>query len=104
MKLPDKNLLPDWDEDNVSHIARHGLSPEQVEEVYYSEGPFPTVALRKKRPHGKEIRYRIWGTDAAGSFIETVVAIFPAYGVWRCVSAYEMSATTKKAYLKRVKR
>lgn len=40
----DKSLVPDWDEDNIYHIAEHGLSPEQVEEVYYSEGPFPTLA------------------------------------------------------------
>ena len=104
MKLPDHRLLPDWEEDNISHIARHGISPEQVEEVYYSEGPFPTVALKKKRPHGKEIRYRLWGTDATGTFIKAVIAVFPQYGFWRCVTAYEMSGTTRKAYLKRVRR
>ena len=35
MIKPDKDLLPDWDEDNINHIAEHGIRPEQVEEVYY---------------------------------------------------------------------
>ena len=102
--MPDFNLLPDWDEDNVLHIARHNLSPEQVEEVYYSEGPFSTIAVRKKRPRGKELRYRLWGTDAEGNFIEVIVAVFPQYGIWRCVTAYPMYQGTKKAYLKKVRR
>jgi len=104
MNMPNFNLLPDWDEDNVLHIARHNLSPEQVEEVYYSEGPFSTIAIRKKRPRGQELRHRLWGTDAEGNFIEVIVAVFPKYGIWRCVTAYPMSQGTKKAYLKKVRR
>jgi len=29
MIKPDKNLLPDWDEDNINHIAAHGLGLAQ---------------------------------------------------------------------------
>ena len=32
MIKPDKDLLPDWDEGNINHIAEHGLRPEQVED------------------------------------------------------------------------
>lgn len=104
MKLPNFRLLPDWDEDNALHIARHNISPEQVEEVYYSEGPYPTVAVVRKRPRGKELRYQLWGTDAEGNFIELIIAVFPRYGIWRCVTAYKMSPGVRKAYLKRVKK
>ena len=38
MNIPNFKLLPDWDEDNVLHIARHNLSPKQVEEVSYGGG------------------------------------------------------------------
>jgi hypothetical protein len=105
MIKPDKNLVPDWDEDNINHIARHGLRPEQVEEVYYGEGPFSTLAVKqkKKRVKSNEYRYRLWGTDASGICIEAIVAPYPEYGVWRCVTAFPMSNTTRKAYLKRVK-
>ena len=102
----DKDLVPDWDEDNINHIAKHGLRPEQVEEVYYSEGPFPTLAVKHKKKRGKstEYRYSLWGTDASGTCIEVIVAPYSEYGVWRCVTAFPMSSTTKKAYFKRVKK
>ena len=106
MKKPDSSLEPDWDEDNVNHIAEHGLLPHQVEEVYYGEGPFPTLVPENKRKYGSvlEHRYRLWGTDASGTCIEAVVAPYPDYGIWRCVTAFPMSTSTKKAYLKRIKR
>ena len=104
MKQPDPNLFPDWDEYNVLHIARHNISPEQVEELYYSEGVFPTIVGRNKCPRGKEIRYRLWGTDAAGNYIEAIIAIFPRYGVWRCITACRMTQGSMKAYLKKVRR
>ena len=106
MNTLDPSLEPDWDEDNIDHIATHGLRPEQVEEVYYHEGPLPTLALRNKKKVGQqsEVRYRLWGTDAAGFFIEAVVAPYPEYGVWRCVTAFPMSPSTRKAYMRRLKR
>ena len=44
------SLMPEWDEENIAHIGDHGIRPEQVEELYYGEGPFPTLAL-KGIPH-----------------------------------------------------
>ena len=106
MKKPDPLLEPDWDEDNINHIARHGLHPAQVEELYYGEGPLPTLALENKKKHGSavEYRYRLWGADASGTCIEAIVAPYPDYGLWRCVTAFPMSTSTRKAYLKRIKR
>jgi hypothetical protein len=102
----DPSLEPDWDEDNINHIAVHGIRPEQVEEVYYHEGPFPTLAVqnRKKRGKSTEYRYRLWGTDASGFCIEAIVAPYPDYGLWRCVAAFPMSDATMKAYFKRIKK
>lgn len=105
MIKPDPSLKPDWDEDNVSHIATHGLHPEQVEEVYYAEGPYPPLALKNKKRRGRitEYRYRLWGTDSSGTFIEAIIAPYPEYGIWRCVTAFPMSPTTQKNYLRRIK-
>jgi hypothetical protein len=102
----DPSLQPDWDEDNITHIAAHGLQPFQVEEVYYGEGPLATLAVKNKRKRGKasEYRYRLWGTDASGLCIEVIVAPYPEYGLWRCVTAFPMSSSTKRAYLKRIKK
>jgi len=57
----DPSLEPDWDEDNIGHVAKHGLRPEQIEEVYYTEGPYPTLALKNKQKKGRtsEYRYRL---------------------------------------------
>lgn len=107
MKVPDPRLTPDWDESNMEHIARHGVTPEQVEEVYYSEGPLPTLGLRlrARRPSTtRESRYRLWGTDAAGTYLEVIVAGFPKVGVWRCVTAYPMSQSARRAYVRRIRR
>ncbi len=104
MIKPDPSLEPDWDEDNVDHIAEHGLRPEQVEEVYYGEGPFPTLALKPKKRRGRiaEYRYRLWGTDASGMYIEAIIAPYPEFGLWRCVTAFPMSSSTQKIYLRRI--
>lgn len=102
MIKPDPALEPDWDVDNTQHIAAHGLSPEQVEEVYYGEGPFRTLAVKNKKGT-REYRYRLWGCDASGKFIEVIIAPYPEHGVWRCVTAFPMTPATRKAYLRRLK-
>lgn len=102
----DFSLEADWDDDNVNHIAEHGLRPKQIEEVYYNEGPFPTLALKTKKRRGRvnEYRYRLWGTDASGMYIEAIIAPYPEFRLWRCVTAFPMSPSTQKAYLRRIKR
>lgn len=106
MIKPDPSLEPDWDENNINHIAKHGLRPDQVEELYYGEGPYPALALKIKKKRGRftEYRYRIWGTDASGMYIEAIIAPYPEYGLWRCVTAFPMSSSTQKTYLRRIKR
>jgi hypothetical protein len=106
MTSGDSFLEPDWDDDNVSHILNHGIQPYQIEEVYYGEGPLPTLAIRNKKKYGTvtEERLRLWGTDASGVFIEAIIAPYPEYGLWRCVTAFPMSTSTRKAYLRRIGR
>ena len=43
MITSDSSLEPDWDDDNIEHISAHGLRPEQVEELYYNDGPLQTI-------------------------------------------------------------
>ena len=102
----DPALEPNWDDDNIEHLAKHGLKPQQVEEVYYCEGPYLTLALKNKKKKGRltEYRYRLWGTDASGLCIEAMVAPYPEYGLWRCVTAFPMSPSTPRSYLRRLKK
>ena len=103
---PDPTFELDWDEYNIEHIAGHGLRPDQVEEVYYGEGPYPTLAIKNKKGCTSvgEYRYLLWGTDSSGLCIEAVIAPYPEHGIWRCVTAFPMSPSTKKAYVRRIKR
>ena len=45
----------EWDEDNVEHIARHGVEPEEVEELVY-EDCYSSWIVRGKRREIKETR------------------------------------------------
>ena len=90
----------------MDHIASHGLRPEHVEELYYGEGPYPTLVIKNKAKagRGKENRFRLWGTDASGTFIEAIIAPYPRYGLWRCVIAFPMTTATQRLYLRRTRR
>jgi len=70
MSIPDR-----WATLGKGHIVGHGLTPDQVEEVYYSEGPFPTLVIKHKKKHIKsgDYRYSLWGTDASGTCIKVIV-------------------------------
>jgi hypothetical protein len=74
--------------------------------IYYNEGPVPTLALKTKKRRGRvtEYRYRLWGTDASGMYIEAIIAPYLEIGLWRCVTAFPMSPPTQKAYLRRIKK
>jgi uncharacterized DUF497 family protein len=50
-----------WDETNVEHIARHGLDPEEVEEVCLDQTTLFTRAGRR--------RYQAIGQTAAGRYL-----------------------------------
>jgi hypothetical protein len=50
-----------WNEWNEEHLARHGVVPEEAEEVIRgTRHPFPLV-------HGDE-RYFVWALHPAGGF------------------------------------
>ena len=89
------------------HIDQHGITPEQVEEVYYGEGTYPSLLIQanRQRPHHRpELRWLIWGTDSKGNFLEVVVAPRPQRGVWRCVTALPMRADKRRSYLNRIRK
>ena len=47
----------DWDEANIAHIARHGITPEECEETYRN-GPLVIEARERKRG-----RRSLWPSD-----------------------------------------
>lgn len=53
-----------WDEANIAHIARHGVTPEEAEEVR-SNGP----CFRR----GRQGRYYLSGQTLAGRWLFVVI-------------------------------
>ena len=83
-----------WPEDRIEHISRHGVTPEEVEEVCFgkswvlwakSEGAYPV--------------YYIMGQSDAGRYLFCVVIRFPD-GNGYPVTAREMTTNEKRRYRK----
>ena len=61
-----------WPEDRVDHIARHGVRPEEVEEVCFSR-----ALVRRAKATGKNPIYYVLGQTEAGRHLFCVVIAFP---------------------------
>ena len=79
-----------WDEDTANHIARHAVSPEEVEEVLFNDSDSPRIM------RGKENRYLAYGKTNAGRFLLVVLII--ANRKTRIITARDMTDGEKKFY------
>ena len=85
----------EWDDNNIEHIARHGVFPDEVENVAFDDDPW----IRKGR---KGTRYML-GYTVAGRYL-FVVYVLKDRGIARVVTSMDMDEKTKKLYKIRVKR
>lgn len=77
----------EWDDANEEHLAeRHGIYPDEAEEVFYN-GPF----VRRVRD-----RYRVYGQTNAGRYLFVVCVLHGTHV--RVISARDMDADEKRAY------
>ena len=81
-----------WDDDSADHIARHGVTPEEVEEVCFSR-PF---IVRGRGRRKLQIYYAL-GQTAHGRYL---LVVFRALGGGRAriVTAREMSPAERRRY------
>ena len=92
-----RRLEAEWDEDNVEHISRHGVDPEEVEEIVYEDcHPSRIVGARRRRI--RETRWAVFGQTCDGRYLLAIVAPYPQRGVWRAVTARDMGAQAKRRY------
>jgi uncharacterized DUF497 family protein len=61
-----------WPEDRIHHIARHRITPEEVEEVCFGQ-----AFIRRAKSKGKNPVYYILGQTDAGRYLFCVVIQFP---------------------------
>ena len=85
----------EWDDNNIEHIARHGVFPDEVEDVAFDNNPW----IRKGR---KGTRYML-GYTVAGRYL-FVVYVLKGKGIARVITSMDMDDKTKKLYKKRVER
>ena len=85
----------EWDDNNIEHIARHGVFPDEVEDVAFDNNPW----IRKGR---KGTRYML-GYTVAGRYL-FVVYVLKGKGIARVITSMGMDDKTKKLYKKRVER
>jgi len=81
-----------WDDENVEHIAKHRVSPAEVEEVCFAA---EKAVLRAKGAG----RYVVLGRTKAGRYL-TVVVTAPHKGLARVITAREMSDKERRRYAK----
>lgn len=87
-----------WPEDRIDHIARHGVTPEEVEEVCF--GP---ALVQRAKSEGENPVYYVLGQTAAGRYLFCVAIHFPD-GKGYPVTAREMTDKEKRRYRQGKKR
>lgn len=82
-----------WDDENIEHTARHNVNPEEVEDVCFG--------LHISEREGEQ-RYILSGQTAGGRYINVVVEQV-GKGLFRVITAFEMSDDYKRRYRKRLR-
>jgi uncharacterized protein len=81
-----------WPDDRIEHIARHGISLEEVEDTVFGN----SLVLKAKRS-GPNPVYHVLGRTASGRMIFCVIISFPD-GKGYPVTARPMTEKEKKKY------
>ncbi|MFZ5470566.1 MAG: BrnT family toxin [Myxococcota bacterium] len=77
-----------WDDENIEHIARHEVSPEEAEQA---------CRLRPKVRRGRCGRYLVLGCTAEGRYL-LVVVTYLGGGEARVITARDMDQRERAIY------
>ena len=83
-----------WDEWNLEHTSKHGVSQEEIEEVCFSKH----FAIKS----GKS-KIAVWGQSADGRYLLVILGI-EDYGDYYPISARDMEEKEKSRHKKWIKR
>ena len=83
-----------WPEDRKAHIARHGVTPEEVEETCF--GP---ALVQRAKSQGENPVYYVLGQTESGRFLFCLVIQLPD-GKGYPVTARTMTEKEKRRYKK----
>jgi uncharacterized protein len=79
----------EWDEYNIAHIARHKITPEEVQEVCDSE------PVERK---GHKGRIFLIGTTKKGRMLTVILNPTDQEALYRPITAYDASKTSIQEY------
>jgi len=82
-----------WDDENIEHISKHNVTPQEVEDVC-----FETHIIRREGDR----RYILSGQSANGRYLNVVIERVDR-GLFRPITAFEMSESYKRSYRKRLR-
>ena len=85
-----------WEDKSVEHIARHGITPKEVEEACFNEYDSPLIRS------GRENLHYVFGKTYSGRFLFVVVK-FMKNGEVGIITARDMNEWERKYFLKRGK-
>ena len=81
----------DWDADNLKHIARHSVTPEEAEQAVLIEPLEADV-----QPHEKEERVLCFGRAKSGRLL--TVLYTERRGKIRVITVYDMTKQQQQVY------
>jgi len=84
-----------WDQETVDHISRHGVAPEEVEQLLFSENDEPIIM------RGKQNKYLAYGKTDSGRLL--LIVWVTRYKKTHVITARDMSKKEKQFYRKRKK-
>ncbi len=85
-----------WPEEQIEHIARHGVTPEEVEEVLFNTKG--RVALRAASKGSNPV-FNVFGQTKAGRFLICMMIQFPDRNGYP-ITARPMTESEKRNYKK----
>jgi uncharacterized protein len=81
-----------WDAANVGHIAQHGVTPGEIEQVFAND---PMIVGAQEHP--EEERFLCFGRTNAGRFLTVVYT--ERHAKVRVVTCYRMTRAQQRMYL-----
>lgn len=82
-----------WDEDNIEHVAAHGVEEGEVDQVVSD----PATEIERTRRSFGIRRYLFWGVTEAGRHL-LVVLDHLGQGLFRPVTARDMTTGEKRRF------
>jgi uncharacterized protein len=84
-----------WDEETSDHIAKHSISPEEVEQSLFNEEDVPIIM------RGREGKHLAYGRTNRGRFLFVVLAI--RHRRTSVITARDMTKAEKQYYKRMTK-